>query len=58
LLHVQALRTQNGPPLPMACDLCRTPQLQGLLAVLDIPDLILLGVFRDIGDVGMERDSK
>lgn len=42
----------------MARDLCRAPQLQGLLAVLDIPDLILLGVFRDIGDVGMERDSK
>ena len=55
---MQALRLEDGPPLPMARDLRWSAQLQSLRPVPDISLLLLLGVFRDICDLGLERDPE
>jgi hypothetical protein len=58
LLDVQALRPENGPPLPLARDVCRAAQLQGFCAVSVVLVRLLLGVFCDICYMGMERDPQ
>ena len=49
--------TQDGPSLPVACDLRRSPELQGIPLISDIPKLLLLDLLLRIGIVGMAGDS-
>ena len=56
LLDVQALRPEDGPSLPVACDMRRSSQLQGLRSVSDILERLLLDVLCDICYMGMERN--
>lgn len=51
---MQALRAEDGPPLPLVGDMCWSAQLQGLLTLSDILDPILLGLLCDNFDMGVE----
>lgn len=54
LLNVQALRAENGPPLPLAGRLRRSLQLQSLSPLSHLSVYILLGVLRRVLDLGLE----
>lgn len=53
---MQALRPENGPSLPVARYLCGAAQLQSLRFILDLPVPVLLGMLREHGMVGLDRD--
>lgn len=57
LLDVQALRAEDGSPLSVAGDMCRTVQLQSISAVLDIYVDLLLGGFHRRGAVDMDGNA-
>lgn len=56
LLNMSDLCTEDGPPLPMASYLRRTPQLQSVLAVPDIYHLVLFRLLWDFSVLGLEGD--
>lgn len=57
LLVMQALRPQDGPPLPMAGDLRRAAQLQALLALPNLRLPLLLGLLRRVRVLGVDRNG-
>lgn len=56
LLDLQPLRTQNGPPLPLARNLRWAKELQGFPAFLVIHDNLLLRLLWSERNVGVDRD--
>lgn len=57
LLDMQDLRAEDGPPLPLAGDMCRTSKLQGLPAFPHLHDPVLLRLLRSVGVLGLPGDS-
>ena len=47
------MRVENGPSLPLACDLCRVSELQTIRSLLGLYVLILLRLFRPIWSVDL-----
>lgn len=58
LLYLQAMRAEDGSPLPLAGYVCWSSQLQSFRPVSDIPGSVLLDVFRRFCDVGLERGAQ
>lgn len=58
LFDMSEMRLENGPPLPLACDLCWTSQLQGVHFVSGVYEPVLLdGLLgqRVVGLAGVQR---
>jgi hypothetical protein len=48
---------ENGPSLPLAGDLCRAAELQGIFAFFNVRKPVLLGVFCNFCTVDMESNN-
>lgn len=58
LFYLQAMRIEDGPPLPVACDMCWTAQLQTIPIVPELHVCVLLALLGGHGDLALERSFK
>lgn len=58
LLNMSTMRTEDGPSLPLARNLRGNEELQGLSALLNLHNDLLLALLRRHRDVALGRDHE
>lgn len=53
LLNLREVRAEDGPSLSLVSDMRRVEELQGIHTILGLHELVLLGVFRSSGHLGV-----